>query len=429
MLPEHPLRRHLSEEIHARPPEMLRSPCRLSHLAAITGEGSLETDHAHLTTLCGYFKVAPPAAGVNHFSQDFGPFRLKWERHTEFSSYTIIDQTPFDEPFKDTPLEKLPKDWLDAAPGELISACHVVVEPGEAEKRDTLSLAGLFDSNPLASSIIAEGRGQIWTDFHMHSDGCERYLIRAIDLGEGSLGRVAQRVLEISTYRMMAMLAFPLAKDNRPAVTNIEQELSGAIQTMGAPQGEDEARKLLNDLSRMAGEAEAISVAVTYRFSAARAYYELIKRRMGNMREKRAPGFPPAFDLLDRRLAPAMESCENLAGRLDSLSARIGRASSLLRTRVDVALEAQNRDLLSNMDRRARLQLRLQQTVEGLSVVAISYYLLSVISYVADGAKTAGWLKIAPDLVVLGAFPLVVGGFWWALRKARKKRHGGGRDF
>src|SRR3546814_18423991 len=58
-------------------------------------------------------------------------------------------------------------------------------------------------------------------------------------------------------------------------------------------------------------------------------------------------------------------------------------ASNLLRTRVDIELEAQNRDVLMSMNRRARLQLRLQETVEGLSVVAISYYVVGLVGYAA----------------------------------------------
>ncbi|MEP1030328.1 MAG: DUF3422 family protein, partial [Alphaproteobacteria bacterium] len=170
----------------------------------------------------------------------------------------------------------------------------------------------------------------------------------------------------------------------------------------------------------LAAETEAVNVATAYRFAAARAYHELIKRRMASMREERMEGVPPAMDFLDRRFAPAMESCENLATRVESLSGRISRATSLLRTRVDVALEAQNRDLLESMNRRARLQLRLQETVEGLSVVAISYYLLSLISYLAKGAKTAGLSHVDPYVVVLVAFVPVVVGIGFGVRRMRR---------
>src|SRR3546814_19661742 len=86
---------------------------------------------------------------------------------------------------------------------------------------------------------------------------------------------------------------------------------------------------------------------------------------------------------MDRRLAPAMRTCESTAGRLETLASRVGRASNLLRTRVDIQLEAQNRDVLVSMNRRARLQLRLQETVEGLSVVAIRYYTVELAAHAA----------------------------------------------
>ena len=79
-----------------------------------------------------------------------------------------------------------------------------------------------------------------------------------------------------------------------------------------------------------------------------------------------------------RRYDPAMRTCRSAKERLDELSARAERASDLLRTRVDVANQAQNVEVLRAMDRRAALQLRLQETVEGLSVVAISYYAVNL---------------------------------------------------
>jgi uncharacterized membrane-anchored protein len=101
------------------------------------------------------------------------------------------------------------------------------------------------------------------------------------------------------------------------------------------------------------------------------------------------------------------------------LSAKLARAADLLRTRVDVALQQQNQDLLKSMNTRTLLQLRLQQTVEGLSVAAISYYVVGLLSYLAKAAHDGG-LHVEPSLVTAAFVPPVVLGVWWMLRRMRR---------
>ncbi|MFQ5764307.1 MAG: DUF3422 family protein, partial [Rhodospirillales bacterium] len=205
----------------------------------------------------------------------------------------------------------------------------------------------------------------------------------------------------------------------RSRVAKAETEASAIISRLAEIEGVDVERELLRRLSTLAAEAEKISAGISYRFSAAEAYYELVKRRIEALREERIVGLQSAGEFIERRLEPAMETVENVAERQQTLSARISRASDLLRTRVDVALEGQNRDLLRSMDRRARVQLRLQATVEGLSVVAVSYYLLSLVSYLAKGAKALG-STVDPFIVVAITFPFVVAAVWASVRRVRR---------
>ncbi|MEK9672379.1 MAG: DUF3422 domain-containing protein [Rhodospirillaceae bacterium] len=421
MFEEHPLRRDLAEEIHARPSEDLMAPAQVSHVAALVGEDGMIAHVRHIEVLCKHFRVAPPAQDAHHFITSLGDMRLKWERHTEFSTFTIIRPGAADQSFKQTAIDGLPPDWLTGLPGQVVAACHVSVESDCGAERPWTDLVGLFDNNALTGSWVGDRKARVWTDYHLHTDGFSRILIRAGDVSGQTLGRMVQRLIEIETYRMMAMLAFPIAKECRPRVTDVERQLGDIIMRLGTRDEVENERELLEELSALAAETEAVNVATSYRFAAAQAYHEIIKRRMASMREDRIDGIPRAMDFLDRRLAPAMESCENLARRLEGLSGRIARATSLLRTRVDVALEAQNRDLLESMNRRARLQLRLQETVEGLSVVAISYYILSLISYLAKGAKNAGLSHFDPFVVVLVAFLPVVLGIWYGVRRVRQK--------
>lgn len=416
---EHPLRQILADELHARPHGVVDAPAKISHIAAVGDENSATADRAHLIKLCQAFKATPPPADINHLTQDLGPFRLKWERHTEFTTYTFIQEAPFERPFKDTVTELVPRDWLAGLPGRVLVATHLTIDSRDTPERPVPEIVGLFDNNTVTGGFVAARGALLWTDFRIHGDGFSRFLIRDIDMNHRAMARLVQRVLEIETYRSLAMLAFPLAREARSKIAEAENEVGKIIGRLSEIEGVEDERELLGRLSKLAAEAEKISAATHYRFSATGAYYELVKRRLQRLREERIVGLQPAGEFIDRRLAPAMDTVANVADRQENLSNRISRASDLLRTRVDVALEGQNRDLLQSMDRRARVQLRLQATVEGLSVVAVSYYLLGMISYLAKGANGLG-IAIDPFIVVTAAFPFVVGAVWIGVRRVRR---------
>jgi uncharacterized membrane-anchored protein len=158
---------------------------------------------------------------------------------------------------------------------------------------------------------------------------------------------------------------------------------------------------------------------LSYRVDATRAYFALVRRRIERLREERIERLQTIEEFMERRLAPAMQTCETAARRLDSLSRRLGRASDLLRTRVDVALQEQNRDVLLSMDRRARLQTRLQRTLEVISVVALTYYLAVLLLTVLGAVKAAG-VSLNVELVAGAATPLLLGIIWLALRWTRQ---------
>jgi uncharacterized membrane-anchored protein len=389
-------------------------------MAAVNDETSASADHAHLVRLCQAFTVAPPPAGITHLTQDFGPFRLKWERHTEFTTYTFIREAPFEKPFKDTVIEMVPRDWLARLPGRVLVASHMAIDSKDTPERSVPEIVGLFDSNTVTGGFVASRAAILWTDFRIHGDGFGRFLVRDVGMNHRAMARLVQRVLEIETYRSMAMLAFPLAREARPKIAAAESEVSKIIGRLSEIEGVDDERELLGRLSALAAEAEKISAATSYRFSATDAYYALVNHRLRSLREERIVGLQLAGEFIERRLAPAMDTVKNCAERQENLSNRISRASDLLRTRVDVALEGQNRDLLRSMDRRARVQLRLQATVEGLSVVAVSYYLLGMISYLANGAMRLG-AAVDPSIIVTVAFPFVVGAVWVGVRHVRRK--------
>lgn len=422
---DHPQREALAREVHARPFAPLFPPERATHVAMLSGEGEAGRDRAHLLRLCERLGVSPPPQEGNHEFVDFGSFRLKWERHGEFCTWSFFVRGPFDDPFDPPAIAAVPPDWLAGLPGQRLVATHIAVEPRERPTRTAHDLPKGFAREVLAGSRIADGVGHAWTDFRLHDDGYSRILVQDRGfLDAFQAGRMIQRLLEIETYRLMALLALPVARTAGPRIGAVDRELAtitaamGDLKDSGSEPGAE--RRLLERLMTLAADVERLTASADYRFGAARAYHALVEARVAELREQRAdPAVPTIGEFMERRVTPAMRSCGAVSTRLQVLAERLARAGTLLRTRVDIALEAQNQQLLASMDRRARLQLRLQQTVEGLSVAAISYYVVGLIGYASRAVEAAGW-HMPHDLLTGLAIPVVVGLVWLGIRRLRR---------
>ena len=412
---EHPQRRVLNDELHARPYVRLRSPARVSHLALVTGQSDAD-DRSHIVELCRRFGADAPPDGVNYWFVNLGPCWMNWESHTEFSTYTFYCHDEFLDAFEETVIDRIPSDWLDGLDGQVLVAVNLALMSSQVPAPGQADLERWFPSGLWAGSLASGGQAEVWADFRIHDDDFSRMLVRDINLDERKAGRLVQRLFEIETYRMMALLAFPLAREHGGRVTWAVRSLADITHALTDTGDPEDEHRLLGQLSELAAEVERIAAATHYRFSAARAYYTLVQRRIDELREERVEGKPTVNEFMERRLAPAMRTCESLRERVELLSKRITRAANLLRTRVDVALEQQNRDLLESMDRRAKLQLRLQQTVEGLSVVVLSYYSVGLVGYLIKALYAAG-LPVDPDLLTGLSIPFVVAAVWFGIHR------------
>lgn len=416
--PDHEQRIQLNDEVHARPPESLVAPVRVSFLALL-GAGENGADLEHIRRIAEQFNRKPPEPGAVHYSADFGEFRLKWERHTEFSRFKFIARGDEDGSyFCKPPIAMLPAEWVRTLPGKVMTATHVDVRKSPDELPDPEALSKLaFEGHPLIGANIADGRATAYTDLRIHGDGFSRVLIFDRGLVHRQLGRYVQRILEIDTYRMMALLAFPVARAYSPQLGQYETELAEITNEMAADARLEEP-KLLDRLTRLQAAIESGYATNDYRFSASRAYNELVNRRIEQLRETRLEGLQTFKEFTERRLMPAMNTCQAVARRQEDLSRRVARATQLLSTRVDVAGGRQNQELLTTMAKRAQLQLRLQQTVEGLSVAAVTYYVVSLVSYVAEAFADMGF-PVNQPLVVALAVPIVAGLVWLGVHRVR----------
>lgn len=417
---EHPLRERLTNEIHARPSIALQAPITVSHLAVLSGEGAGQKECEHVASLCRRFGVAEPAAGSDYWYVDLGSFRLQWERRTEFSTYTFYRQGGvIQEPFRESVISRVPQDWLQQLNGEILVAIHLVMDSADSLEHSYAAIKDFFASDNIAASEVAGGAAVAFSDFRLQGDGFTRFYVRDRQLGQRQTGRLVQRLLEIETYRMMALLAFPVARKAGIELSHCEQTLTDLTDQLANSKALPNDEQVLSQISELAAKVEQLGANSNYRFSAARAYYALVQRRITELREQRMTGHAPIQEFMERRLAPAMRTCESTHERLENLSQRISRAANLLRTRVDVALEQQNRDLLGSMNQRVKLQLRLQETVEGLSVVVLSYYLTSLLNYVFKAMQASG-LDINTNLLTGLAVPFVLILIWLVMKITKR---------
>ncbi|WP_103221184.1 DUF3422 family protein [Roseibium marinum] len=413
-----PLREKVLGEVHARPFRPLGSPRTVLHYAFVTSAEAAAEDHAWLSEFSVSRGGHGPAPGARHHRLSFGGGTLSWEQHAEFTTYTWDGAARSEALFGSAPASH-PFGAAFRAPGDLLVAVRLEVR-GTGDIPDWRDR---FDAGSLTVSDVEDGTALVATDFRQDGDGLTRFLVLNRSLSDVRLGAVVQRLLELETYRTLAMLGLFEATDLQPDIRRFEIELAELTGQMKDTSGLGANQELLRRLSEMAAVLEAGATASAYRFGATRAYDGIVKARLATLKEKAAPGDLSMASFLTRRLAPAMRTCQAVEDRQAMLSRKLARATTLLRTRVDVELEDQNRRLLQSMNRRAQLQLRLQQTVEGLSVAAVSYYVVGLISYLAKAAKQSGLPVPDANLTTGLAVPVVVLLIWWVVRRIRKK-HG-----
>lgn len=384
---DHPLRYELANEMHARPFPSLGAPGHALFLAfkapMDAAARDKELDRAHLLELLERHGAPHPKPGATHWFGTLGRHKLKWECHTEFTTYTLFVDGLEDRPFDSAAYELLPADWLARAPGVRITSALIRIEKAEiGEAAISRKLSDWFVAESVAAARVLDDAGIIAGDFRIDAGGHMRFaLFVGPDMGERRIGRIIQRLTEIETYKTMALLGLPRARDLGRQMGEADSRLTALMEDL-SEEGSD-AEGALDRLLSVSAKLENMLARSSFRFGATAAYEAIVHDRIRVLREARFQERQTFKEFMTRRFDPAMRTVRSTEGRLRAMSERAARVGDLLRTRVDVERQAQNQRLLESMDRRADLALKLQQTVEGLSVVAISYYALNLVSYAA----------------------------------------------
>ncbi len=424
MIPDHPLRYDLANELHARPFPSLSVPCSAAFLAIKQPDGAAGRDRSldrqHLIALLDRHGAPHPQPGATHYFGKIGRHTLKWEQHTEFVTYTAFSENLSTRPFDPADFTVFPDDWLNDAPGCRVTSALIRVEPW-ADKAQTVNrLADWFVPESLAVSRVLDDAAVIGGDFHIDPSGHLRFAVFvAPGTGNRRIGRIVQRLCEIETYKSVSMMGFARTKELSNRMGDLDGRLTQLMDQM-TTEG-SKAEETLVGLLQTSAELERMVARNSFRFGATSAYEAIVHDRIKVLREQRFDGRQTFDEFMTRRYDPAMRTVNSTERRLAGLADRAIRAGELLRTRVDVERSAQNQKLLESMDRRADLQLRLQKTVEGLSVVAISYYAVSLASYAAYPAATA--LNISKGMLTAVLTLPVVAVVWWMIRRVQRKMH------
>ncbi|MEE3169276.1 MAG: DUF3422 domain-containing protein [Pseudomonadota bacterium] len=404
----HPLRNELYNELHSRPFQVLPPPARVTQIAVLTTPEQRQAQFHHLQELHRRLGHPVPEQEVSCFEHTFGTLRVRREMHMEFASYTFINLAASDQaPFLETGISPLPEGWLEALTGTVIAAFHLDVRPAADGTQDDLDYVRKhFEGMRLVGSSPQEGAARVWGTFRLHSDGFGRFMVMNHHMSDSQLGRLTQRLMEIETYRLMSLLALPVAREITPALNDMDEQLAVITRSLAENEAVDQ-ETLLARLTHIAARIEAFRAQSTFRFSATRAYHRLVLTRLEELREDELSGHLTLTEFMTRRLTPAVKTCEAVSERLEDLSRRVDRASDMMRTRVELAIQSQNQQVLSSMDRRSKIQLMMQHTVEGFSVVAITYYLVGLLKLGLESAHDAG-VDFNKTLILGIAIPVVM---------------------
>jgi uncharacterized membrane-anchored protein len=418
---DHQLRYDLANELHARPFPSLDAPCTAVFLAikqpanAVARDRS--ADRAHLVDLLDRFGAAHPPPDATHFYGQIGRFTLKWEQHTEFVTYTVFEESDRGNAFDPVAFDVFPNDWLDAAPGVRLTSALFHIAPRPADNVVVKNLQDWFVPESLAVSRVLDDEAIIAGDFRIDPAGHMRFAIFADDdTGSRRIGRVVQRLCEIEMYKSASMLGLARVKQLGARMGALEADLSSMVGAM--TDANVDADTTLQQLLTISAELENMIAKSTFRFGATGAYEAIVNQRIDVLREERFSGRQTFAEFMMRRFDPAMRTVKSTEARLQAMAGRAVRAAELLRTRVDVERSAQNQTLLASMDKRADLQLRLQKTVEGLSVVAISYYAVNLALYVLGPAGKS--LDLSKVTLAAVTTPVVILLVWWLVRRIRQ---------
>lgn len=408
-LNEHPLRRQVVGEMHLRRWPAIHAPAQIVQVLRLVSPEERGAERAMLDNLPPGGRLTP-SDNSRHAEGELGPgLSFVWEQHSEACGITLFMQEPHGDP-------AAALGWIEGFPGQTMRATRIHVVDNQAQAREMLPRMGFVGSD-LVSCLIGAAGVRLWSDFRIGEDGLGMALVSGNGAAPADLARLLQRFQELGNYRNLALMGLPVAQACWPRLDAAEATLRELAADVANPATSDDA--LLERVSALSLDLMSLSTETNYRMSATAAYAQLVEERLAGLMPRAIPGYPGLEDFTQRRLLPAIRTAQAYARRLEDMSGRAAHFTSLLRTRVETRIENQNGRLLRSMERSSSLQLRLQQLVEGLSVVALSYYGISLIGYMLKAAEHRFHIQAAEIMGVM--VPMMVVAMWLGLHRMKAR--------
>ena len=409
----HPLRVALSDLMHLRSLPLDRAPVRLRQWLLLVTPAERAAEAALLADLHPDGAAATATGRLLVQAESDG---WLWERHQEFSTWTAFAHGPLGEGlgFDAAAWDQAP--WRDRAPGALFRGVEISVGARTDDAPDLSAIGRRIDLTRCVSCEVFDGAARIWTDFRLGDGGAGRIHVHNRSLDHDEVSRLVQTLIEIGNYRKLALLGFPPARELLGWLDGAEARLAAITGELAVADGDSQS--VLDQLLSLSAEVELRAARARFRQGATESYHRLTLDRLDALRETRVNGHSTMREFIARRLLPAMRTCEAADRRLDNLSIRIGRSSDLLRAKLGMALDHQNQALLQGMNERMALQTKLQGLVEGLSVFAVSYYVVGLAGYLLKP-----WLHNVPGMAELALsllVPLVLAAVAVGLHRRKK---------
>jgi len=423
---EFSLRQSLSDELHARAFHDFDGAGRFIRFVYLVGK-----DDSDVMRYINHYLLSESFPTIESDAKfcriELAGFALRIERHTEFLTISFVEKGlkitsgVSADAFDETKLPHLPFAWARSAPAPLFHAIWVEVGGKPPRGLKQADILRVLDSRAVASNNFSDAAAQVHFAFDIDAAGYSRVVLLNRSIEAIRMGRVVQRIVEVETYRLLALLGLSAVKEYSARLSTIEDVLSSLTNDLAKeikkPDGQ--VQTLLSVLSSQAADVEDIYSCTSYRLAATKAYLGILTGRLDRMQLTRLSGFQGVRGFLDRRMTPAMDSCAAFSERLASLSQRINRAGALLRTQTELVIQRQNRDLLQSMDQRAKHQLRLQQTVERLSIAAVTYYGVGLVGYLAMSLPIDDW-GISLTYVKAASVPIIALAVWATIHRVKE---------
>lgn len=375
-----------------------RPPLDLGDNTAFLHQFAFQADPASIEALINRIGNYADAGERSFALGELDHCPCKLEKHTEFATFTVAHLQGCGHA-RDAGFH----DLVPIEPASVLCDVLVVFHENAA----SLLKAASTQIRPVGGTL--RGEMQVHTTLLPDQTGRQRFDLLAAKARGHELGRRVQRLLEMEQYRVLTLMGLETAKQIGPALDALEKRLDTlVIASADKTTGEGDPETLLRQLSQLATELNALRAASRFRFSASKAYYDIVLGRLESLDECKAGDLQTLTGFVRARLDPAIATIKSVGVRQETLSREIVNALSLLRTRIDVELNRSNHQSLESMNERHRRQLRISQSVEGLSIVAISYYAVGLVSYLFKAAEKHDMLPVSAATATGLSVPVVV---------------------